>query len=133
MEEEQRRHARVPVDTPVRFHVIDAAGRPTYELKSGVNRDASIGGVRLFLDEPVAVGTRLELEILLPVKQGSMVRRHVFVRGQVVRLENQPEDGHPYAVGVSFTAYDEEDAGLLEAYLRALENQAEDQEEEGNP
>lgn len=124
MGEEQRRHSRIPVDTAVRYYVIGGTGRPSYELKSGVNRDASCGGVRLQVDDPIQVGSQLELEILLPVRKGSMVRRHVAVRGKVVRLDEHPGSEHPYSVGVAFTAYDEEDSVLLEAYLRSLEAEA---------
>jgi hypothetical protein len=75
--------------------------------------DVSLGGVRLFADEPPAVGDQLELELYLPDQS------ELTCRVEVVWTEALPE-GSParFDVGVKFVDIDPNARSRLAAVLK---------------
>jgi hypothetical protein len=74
--------------------------------------DVSLGGMRIFADEPPAAGDRLELELFLPDES------EVTCRVEVVWVEPLSE-GAParYDVGVKFVGIDDADRQRLSVVL----------------
>ena len=75
--------------------------------------DVSMGGLRLYADDPPSAGDRLELELFLP-DQSELV---CIV--EVVRVDDLPE-GSParHDVGVKFVTIHPEDRERLQAVLK---------------
>jgi len=112
-------YARRMPDAPERrqFPRLDApvfsrpVGRPLFARMR--TRDISLGGARLYSDDPHAKGDRLELELLLPDQS------EIACRVEVVWIEELPQ-GSParYDVGVRFVALAAGDRDRLQAVLK---------------
>jgi hypothetical protein len=74
-------------------------------------RDFSRGGIRVFTDDPLAVGTRLEIELFLP--EGDSLSVDV----RVAWLNELQEQESRYEAGLEFLVMDEVRRGLLERCL----------------
>jgi c-di-GMP-binding flagellar brake protein YcgR len=85
-------------------------GRPFFGRRKAV--DISLGGVRLFADEPPEIGDRLELELFLPDHS------EMTCRVAVVWVDELPE-GSParYDVGVKFVDIAPADQQRLQGVL----------------
>ena len=85
-------------------------GRPLFGRRRVA--DVSLGGMRIFADEPPAAGDRLELELFLPDES------EVTCRVEVVWVEPLPE-GSParYDVGVKFVDLEDVDRKRLTVVL----------------
>lgn len=82
-------------------------------------RDISLGGLRVFSDEPHELGARLELELLLP--DGAPL---VF-DAEVMWLDALPEGGPArYDVGLRYLELQEGDRDRLEEVLRSDEEES---------
>lgn len=89
-------------------------GRPLFGRRR-VN-DVSLGGMRIFADEPPAAGDRLELELFLPDES------EVTCRVEVVWVDALPEAAPArYDVGVKFVGIADEDRKRLSVVLREEE------------
>ncbi len=86
-------------------------GHPLFGRRKAV--DVSMGGLRLYADDPPAVGDRLELELFLP-DQSELV-----CTVEVVWVDDLPE-GSParHDVGVKFISIRPEDSERLQSVLK---------------
>jgi c-di-GMP-binding flagellar brake protein YcgR len=76
-------------------------------------QDVGLGGMRVYSDEHISVGTRLEIELLLDENTSA----RCWVRS--VWIESLPRgSGAAYDVGLEFIDIAEEDRKLLAAVLR---------------
>jgi hypothetical protein len=105
----RRRFERFSV-LPMYTRISVCAGGRDY---SGHVYDVSEGGVRFELDEPVAPGTPVTLEIGLPGSGGA-----IRARGNVVWASVDPDEPGPTRMAAAFTAF--EQAADREALLRHL-------------
>src|SRR5437868_12993565 len=100
----RRQHERLPV-APMYSHV--AVSVPGYEdVLEGHSYDVSIGGVQIELDEPIAPGTQVSLQLVLPYT--GMIRladdeRIVSVVGNVVWID-ESEPG-PVRLAIAFSKF----------------------------
>jgi c-di-GMP-binding flagellar brake protein YcgR len=87
-------------------------GQPLFGRRRAV--DVSLGGLRVYADDPPAPGDRLELELFLPDHS------EVICTVEVVWVEDLPE-GAParYDVGVKFVTIDAKDRERLSAVLKS--------------
>jgi hypothetical protein len=83
--DEKRRHARVPLDTPLQFQV---KGRS--REKPGVGKDISVGGMFIETDAPATFGSELLIRIRLRGSdQPSLIRgtvRWIQINGMGVQF-----------------------------------------------
>jgi hypothetical protein len=75
-------------------------------------RDVSLGGMRVFSDEAIAVGSRLELDVMLP--DDSVVRCWAAV---VWADELAPDANAKFEIGLRFTDMAEPDIQRLASVL----------------
>ncbi|MBS2022792.1 MAG: PilZ domain-containing protein [Deltaproteobacteria bacterium] len=76
--------------------------------------DISLGGMRIFSDDPVKQGQRLELELFLPSGP------NVVCKAEVAWVEELPKDAPArYDVGIRFTELREQDKARLGEVLAA--------------
>ena len=78
---------------------IDTEDGP--QVLDGHAYDVSAGGVRIELDEPVAAGTPVHVRLDLPG-----VNNSIRVRGDIVRLNDDPEDPLALRMGVAFRFFE---------------------------
>ncbi len=88
-----------PMYTGVR---VRAARAMAILVEEGHVYDISEGGARLEIDEPMEVGSPVDLEIELPGRGGK-----VNVSGEVVRIFDQDDDPGPRRMAVRFTEFRE--------------------------
>jgi hypothetical protein len=103
---DRRRYPRVHADVLCR-----PAGLPVFHHKRNT-RDISLGGARVLSDQSFSVGTRLDLEVLLP--DGMSVRCWAVVVW-VAKLDQA--DGAGYDVGLRFTDLAPSDVQRLASVL----------------
>ena len=98
--EERRRYVRLDTRLKIHYRILQVSPTPT----STETLDISGGGIRIFLNEPLKVGTLLELEIFLPNDakpircQGKLVWVEEFSIYQGAKEERKELEG-----GVEFT------------------------------
>ncbi len=106
MDKEQDRRRFSRVNAPIYFSYSSRF------LPSLPVSNVSLGGVRMFSDEKIAVGKRLNLTVTLP--RGGMIE----CRGEVVWVKGLPEDSEAnYDLGISFTDIAPSDRVALGEYL----------------
>ena len=103
---ERRRYPRVQADV-----VCRPAGIPGMHHKRNT-RDISLGGMRVYTDEDFRVGTRLDLDVMLP--EGEPVRCWAKV---VWRVELDGSAPARYDVGLKFFDMAESDVQRLASVL----------------
>src|SRR3954468_13850804 len=86
-------------------------GQPLFGRRKAV--DVSLGGLRIYADDPPQAGDRLELELFLPDQS------ELTCTVEVVWVEDLPE-GSParHDVGVKFVRIDESDRARLQTVLK---------------
>jgi len=86
-------------------------GKPIFGRRRAA--DVSVGGMRLYADEPPATGDRLELELFLPDEA------ELTCAVEVVWVDELPE-GSParFDIGVKFVNVREEDRARIAAVLQ---------------
>lgn len=116
---ERRKYCRIDLICKVNVRVLginkDAEGVAEEfknEVKSSVNRDMSIGGVRIVYDKSLPVGTIVELEIIFPHELGIIV-----TQGEVRWCAPENEEKNQYMVGIQFNSPDEDVKRLLIKYV----------------
>ncbi len=111
---DRREFFRLKVSVPVRYRVLPAAAGARYKTTS--TKNLSGGGLLLLLDEPVAIGTMLDLGIELEGEEGKTEMLLCLGRVATIREEgNRPE------VGVAFVDIEEKDRERLFRFLFARE------------
>lgn len=83
----------------------------------------SEGGIKLLLDEKMALGTILDLKVALPSEN-----RSVEIEGKVVWCEDAPDDEYKrrlFHIGVEFSGMNKPDGRALAKYIRSLEGTSE--------
>jgi PilZ domain len=85
-------------------------GKPFFQRRRAA--DVSMGGMRLYADEPPAIGDRLELELFLPDERAAVCQV------EVVWVDELPA-GSParFDIGVKFLVVSPEVRGLLAQIL----------------
>jgi c-di-GMP-binding flagellar brake protein YcgR len=102
---ERRRYPRVMA--PVFYRT------PGYRSSKRQVSDLSLGGVRIFSDEPLEVGEQLALEFFFP--DGSTVE----AIAKVAWIKEMPEEAEAvYDVGMEFLALSESDTDKLKKVLK---------------
>lgn len=78
-------------------------------------KDISLGGLRVYADEPIRIGERLELELFLPSNES------VTCTVEVMWVESIPGgDPAPYDVGVRYVFIRSEDVDKLSDVLQPI-------------
>ncbi len=88
--------------TPVSVRIVGSEG----DAMEGHAYDVSEGGAMFELDEPVAAGTRVAMQITLPIAPGESdlkSARTIFVFGNIVWLDET--DPGPAQMAVAFTQF----------------------------
>jgi hypothetical protein len=87
---EKRKMDRFSMELAAWISTVDNNGNPrSFEV---VTRDICAGGAFLQTDQPLSVGTDIEMNLVLPLNNLSMVgsrRSRIDVSGSVVRTESQ--------------------------------------------
>jgi c-di-GMP-binding flagellar brake protein YcgR len=105
------------MDDRRKFHRVNAPvfcrplGQPLFGRRKAV--DVSLGGLRVYADDPPMPGDRLELELFLPDQS------EVICTVEVVWVDGLP-DGSParYDVGVKFVSISPADRERLSSVLK---------------
>ena len=88
--EEKRKMDRFSMELPAWISTVDETGNPrTLEV---LTRDICAGGAYLLTDQPLAVGTGIEMNLILPLDNLPKIenrRSRIDVSGSVVRTESQ--------------------------------------------
>jgi uncharacterized protein (TIGR02266 family) len=82
-------------------------------------RNLSVGGIFVESSDPVAVGTLLSIEFVLPNN-----KKKLFLKGKVIWSANAENPGELAGMGVNFESLDQASAVEIErtvSYLRNLE------------
>jgi len=106
------------MDDRRKFHRVNApvfcrpVGQPLFSRRKAV--DVSLGGLRVYADDPPMSGDRLELELFLPDQS------EVMCTVEVVWVEELPE-GSParYDIGVKFVTISPGDRERLSTVLQS--------------
>jgi molecular chaperone DnaK len=98
---ERRKYPRVPLSVKVTKMTSGA-----FQFYQASN--ISLGGVFIKAVEPLPLGTRLRIQIVLP-------RRSIEVEGVVVRV--MTENGYPTGMGVKFENLSPEHLQVIEEYV----------------
>src|SRR5271168_3360296 len=84
---DRRSRQRVPMRLGV--SIRSQQGRPA----TGYTRDLSTGGIFLYADSEILVGSELEMVLMLPTQLTDGEKRWVCCQASVVRVEPGGEDG----------------------------------------
>jgi len=101
---ERRQHPRVPVTARV---TIESSGHDAYYF----TKDLSLGGAGLISDDPIPIGTYIDIELSV-----TGVQRLIRAQGKVVRHFYTPEKGF----GVFFTRFQPHSLRRLEKALEKM-------------
>lgn len=104
-ESEKRRHSRVDFKTDIRL-ILNAGGK-TIEVDAS-SRDLSLKGVFITSDEPLDIGTRCEIDIILT---GTVEEIVLSIQGTVVRKTKT-------GMGISFNSMELETYAHLKNIIR---------------
>ena len=106
------------MDDRRKFHRVNAPvfcrplGQPLFGRRKAV--DVSLGGLRVYADDPPMAGDRLELELFLPDQT------EVVCAVEVVWVEELPEGSRArYDVGVKFVSISAADRERLSSVLQS--------------
>jgi c-di-GMP-binding flagellar brake protein YcgR len=105
MSQERRKHPRFELLYPFRYKITNQAG------SEGVAHDISQTGILIYLDEPVALGSGIEIILELPANL--MQPAKIIVSGRVVRLRTFSTRPQIYEAGVELEAVKEEELAAL--------------------
>ncbi|MFC2172526.1 PilZ domain-containing protein [Acidobacteriota bacterium] len=103
--EEKRLYPRIPICAQVRIRGLEEEFRYHY------TRDLSANGVFLISEEPLPVGTELEIDISIP-----FIKDLIVVTGQVVRIDDYKEKEtcrHLKGFAVNFVRITDKDREFL--------------------
>jgi hypothetical protein len=95
------RFSLLPMYTPV---IVRLLGENASEHE-GHAYDISEGGVRFELDEPIAPGTPVSIQIVLPGDDRSNASRGVLVRGNVVWVNQDLDEPGPTKMAAAITSF----------------------------
>jgi hypothetical protein len=87
----ERLKARVPVSIKAQLGTVEGAG---------FTRDLNAGGIFLYTDSKIIVGSELEMVLILPPELGHGTKQWVCCRASVVRVEDS-EGGGDFGVAAS--------------------------------
>lgn len=109
---DRRRHTRFKV-APMYSHIHVRRGEGATEVLEGHLYDISVGGVRFELDEPLAEGEAVTIDISLPGCQTL-----IQATGKVVRVNDANDDPGPRRMALRFESFVNEDSRIaLARYL----------------
>lgn len=112
--EERRRYIRLDTHLKINYRILQQSPAPT----PTETLDIGGGGIRLFLNEPLKVGTLLELEIFFPGEskavhcQGKLVWVEEFSIYQGTKEERKELEG-----GIEFTNISPEEQDRIIKYV----------------
>ena len=99
---ERRQKPRFPIGYSVSF-------RAGFRRKKAVLADLSMRGARLLLDQPLALGSRITLQLERELAGG----KALSLRGKIVRVSDTPEEDGQYVAGLQFEKVDREGLARL--------------------
>ena len=109
---EKRKHPRFSVDLPVEYSPADPSA------DQGRARNASEGGLLLYLPEQMKIGRHLRLKLFLTIgSELNAIETLVEVVWMDIHLD---KDWGDYRTGVRFVEIFTEDRGKLGTFLRGL-------------
>ncbi len=110
---ERRVTRRVPRMERLFLRTIDERGDPPIigSVTHCISEDLSADGMRLRIDRPLALGTRLQLWIKLYGQRGTFM-----LEGLVRWVEADRVDEETYLIGVELTTYDPRLAGIEQGW-----------------
>jgi len=80
---ERRTQKRVPAQVPATVATLDGE-----QKQAAVTRDLSMNGIFLYADQSIALGTSIEVVLMLPAELGLGEKQWACCQASVVRLEN---------------------------------------------
>lgn len=102
---DRRRHERFALPTAYTPIAVRTMDEQAFRLE-GHAYDISEGGLRFELDEPIAPGTRVAIQIMLPGLVGDGgPGRAVFVIGNVIWIDEEEIASGPVRMACAFTAF----------------------------
>ena len=104
---ERRQKPRFPIGYSVSF-------RAGFRRKKAVLADLSMRGARLLLDQPLALGSRITLQLERELAGG----KALSLRGKIVRVSDTPEEDGQYVAGLQFEKVDREGLARLLVLLK---------------
>jgi len=109
---ERRKHPRLSMELPLDYRI------EREDRFGGITANASIGGVLVYLPEPIVVGTSLKIEILFA--KGSELNS-IKADAKVVWSDLAPKEiWGEYRYGLEFESFQEGDLQKLKKLLREL-------------
>ena len=100
----RRQHERFivpPMYTPICVRLMD----DTQFMLDGHAYDVSEAGIQFELDRPIAPGTPVAIQIMLPPGAELGPGRSVFVIANVVWLTDDPDEPGPWRMAAAFTSF----------------------------
>jgi c-di-GMP-binding flagellar brake protein YcgR len=109
---ERRKHPRLSMELPLDYRI------EREDRFGGITANASIGGVLVYLPEPIVVGTSLKIEILFA--KGSELNS-IKADAKVVWSDLAPKEiWGEYRYGLEFESFQEGDLQKLKKLLREV-------------
>jgi c-di-GMP-binding flagellar brake protein YcgR len=109
---ERRKHPRFSMELPLDYRI------EREDRFGGITANASIGGVLVYLPEPIVVGTSLKIEILFA--KGSELNS-IKANAKVVWSDLAPKEiWGEYRYGLEFESFQEGDLQKLKTLLREV-------------
>ena len=109
---ERRKHPRLSMELPLDYRI------EREDRFGGITTNASIGGVLVYLPEPIVVGTSLKIEILFA--KGSELNS-IKADAKVVWSDLAPKEiWGEYRYGLEFESFQEGDLQKLKKLLREV-------------
>jgi c-di-GMP-binding flagellar brake protein YcgR len=109
---ERRKHPRFSMELPLDYRI------EREDRFGGITANASIGGVLVYLPEPIVVGTSLKIEILFA--KGSELNS-IKANAKVVWSDLAPKEiWGEYRYGLEFESFQEGDLQKLKKLLREV-------------
>jgi hypothetical protein len=96
--EERRSGKRVAAQVPATVATLDGT-----QKQAAVTRDLSMTGIFLYADHKIALGSKIEVVLMLPAELGLGEKQWACCQASVVRLENS---GGRIGVGASIERID---------------------------
>jgi len=111
--DERRKYVRLDTRLKITYNILEKEGGP----QQSETRDISGGGIRLFLDDPIAEKTLLQITIQLPEDPTPIrcVGKVVWVESFSVLQGEKKED--QYEAGVIFTDIEQKDRDRIIKYV----------------
>lgn len=112
---DRRQHQRFTVDpmySAITVRPVAARRSKAAEPAEGHVYEVSLGGMRFELDEPLPLGARIEVDVVLPG-----IDRPIQANARVARVFDEVDDPGPRRMVAEFETFAEGSRAMLERYL----------------